>query len=270
MALDTPAVIALWLALFASVLHVPLQGPHYIVVFGSMWLFLILSRSVRAVWNSETESGDPRIVFFNAERWPLLTICPFVLISLVIITATRMSWLEQTGLFILGSLAAVYLVSGLFYFRQTEILAPREIAHSLLGTGLISLFVLVNGIFAPAMVASLLVLLLVLLTLGFWTSSVLEWNTRIKSKKPFAPRLFQRDVKAAWISSGVALLALALAPMPVNADFAPILIAVAAAAVNLFLLAHFGHLVDGLSARCLSRILLLTPVVPLALIWSGL
>ena len=60
MALDTPAVIALWLALFASVLHVPLQGPHYIVVFGSMWLFLILSRSVRAVWNSETESGEDK------------------------------------------------------------------------------------------------------------------------------------------------------------------------------------------------------------------
>ncbi len=270
MALDTPAVIAVWLALFAHILHVPLHGPHYMVVFGSMWLFLILNRSVRAVWNANLESGDPRIGFFNAERWPLLTICPFVLISLVIITATRMTWLEQTGLFMLGSLAAIYLVCGLFYFRHIEILAPREIAHALFGTGLISLFVLVNGVFAPAMVASLLVLLLVLLTLGFWTSSVLEWNARLKARKPFAPRLFQRNLKSAWISAGVALLALALAPMPVNADFAPILIAVAAAAVNLFLLAQFGHLVDGLSARCLSRILLLTPVVPLALIWSGL
>ena len=269
LAFDTPAVTALWLALFAEVLHVPLEGPHYMVVFGAVWLFLIFNRSVRALWNGNSESGDPRIVFFNTERWPLLTLSPFVLISLVIIAATRMSWLEQAGLFLVGACAAVYLVCGLFYFQRTESLLPREIAHALFTTSLVALFVLVNGVFPPATVASLLVLLLVLLGLCFWVSSLLEWKAQIRSAKPLAPRLFQTDLKAAWISGAVALLALALTPVEVNHPIAPVLIAVAAAAANLFLLAQFGHLLNGLTARCLSRLFLLTPIIPLGLSWAG-
>ena len=269
MALDTPAVTALWLALFAQVLYVPLEGPHYMVVFGAVWLFLIFNRSVRALWNEHNESGDPRIVFFNAERWPLLTLSPFVLISLIIIAATRMSWLEQAGLFFLGACAAVYLVCGLFYLQRSELLLPREIAHALFTTSLVALFVLVNGVFPPATVASLLVLLLVLLGLCFWVSSLLEWKARIRSVKPLSPRLFQTDLKAAWISGAVALLALALSSIEVNHTVAPILIAVAAAAANLFLLAQFGHLLNGITARCLSRLLILTPIIPLGLSWAG-
>lgn len=260
----------LWLGLFAQVLYVPLAAPHYMVTAGACWLFLALSRSIRTARNSASDTNDPRTRFFRAERWPLLTITPFVLLSIVIMAVNRLRWLEQTGLFVLAALALLYLVCSAFYFRETERLFPREIVSALLSGSLIALFVLANGIFPPQMVGSLLVLLVVLFVLCFWTSSILEWRDRVKESKPFSLHLLRTELKVAWISAFVALLALGLAPLDVNAPFAAIFVAIAAAAANLALLARYGELISGIHARCLSRLMLFTPLIPLALAWAGL
>ncbi len=267
--MDTPAITVLWLALFAHVLYVPLEAPHYLIMAGSTWLFVALSRSIRTSQNTTPELGDPRVHFFRAERWPLLTVSPFVLASVVIIAVNRLRWTEQMGLYFLAGAGAVYLVCSAFYHRETDSILPREIAYSLFAGGLASLFLLANGIFPPSFVSGIIVLLVVLLILAFWTSSTLEWATRIKDRKPFPLRIPLVELKVTWLNGFVALLAIALAPLAINVPLAPIFIAIAAAATNLCLLAWFGRVISGISARSASRLMLLTPLVPLGLAWSG-
>jgi len=269
LALDTPGVTVLWLALFAQALYVPLEAPHFLITAGGGWLFLALSRSIRAAQDTARDLNDPRVHFFRAERWPLLTVTPFVLLSVVIIAANRLRWLEQMGLLPLAGFAAMYLVSCAFYHRRTEELLPREIAYSLFAGGIVSVFLLANGIFPPVHVTTLLVLLVVLLILAFWTSSDFEWRDRAKHAKPFVLRVPRLELSAIRVNGFVALLAIALAPLSANAPFAPVFIAIAAAAANLCLLAYFGDVLSGISARCVSRLMLLTPLVPLGFAWSG-
>ncbi len=269
LALDTAAVTVLWLALLGEVLYVPLEAPHFLITAGSAWLFLALSRSIRAALETAPDLDDPRVRFFRAERWPLLTIAPFVLFSVLIMAVYRLRWVELTGLFGLGSLAILYLVCSAFYHRETERVLPREIAYSLFAGGIFSVFLLANGIFPPREVLPLLVLLVVLFILTFWTSSDFEWRGRAKESKPFLLRLPRLDLRATWVNGFLAILALSLTPVSVNAPFVPILIAIAAAAVNLFLLARFGDALSVLSARCASRLVLLTPIVPLGLAWTS-
>ncbi len=269
LALDTPAITVLWLALFACALYAPLEAPHFLITAGATWLFLAISRSIRAAQDSAADLNDPRIQFFRAERWPLLTVAPFVFLSILIMAVYRLRWLELAGLSALGSLALIYLLCSGFYHRAVEHVLPREIAFSLFAGGTAAVFLLGNGIFPPLHVATLLVLLVVLLILALWTSSTFEWQTRAKAIKPFSLRVPHLELKATWVNGFVALLAIGLAPLGVNAPFSPVYIAIAAAATNLSLLAWFGDALSGISARCLSRLMLLTPIVPLGFAWVG-
>lgn len=261
LSIDAPAVSIAWLVLLAGCLRVDLGWADVFVLGASVWLAYAADRFIEGWRLAPEDVRTPRHRFYQRWRGPVAVVWTAVLIADLVVAVTSLTRTEWMVGWALTAAVATYLLSHQFLHRTSRWRVPKEICVAGLLTGGIAVF-LVESTPLDALMPPL-----VLFGALCFVNCVLisSWERDVdRSHQQSSLALNARQ--SAWIGWAPWLLALVAA---IAATSVPVRTIASCTAASALLLAAIDHLQPRMGwrpARVLADLVLLTPVVPLALL----
>jgi hypothetical protein len=261
LSIDAPAVSVAWLALLGRSLRVDLGWPDLFVLGSSVWLAYAADRFIEGWRLAPEDVRTPRHRFYQRWRGPVAGVWIVVLIVDLAVAVTRLTRTEWLVGWALTAAVATYLLSHQFLHRTSRWRVPKEICVAALLTGGAAVFLV--GSTPPGTLLASLTLFAVLCFVNCVLIS--SWERDIdrshqQSSLALDPRHASWIPWAPWLLAAVGVVAAASAPIRTIA---------ACTTASALLLAAIDHLQPRLGwrpARVLADLVLLTPLVPLALL----
>lgn len=258
--LNQPALVVLWLLLFAQTFHVWLGLYHYATAAALAWMFVATERWLfffRLRANAEEETAA-----LSEQRAAMIRICLLLIVGLVLVAGLRASPRETGGILIWSSLGGGYLLALRLYPATMSEILPREMALAIYLAGTVVLFVWAGAVFAPNEV--LLPGFLLVLLLFYYFSLLVTWS-RPWVPAPITGALFDgplgigfRTIPVVLIAAGV-LLAVS---MPLVAGDT-LLMTIGVSVLILVMLDIWKKFLSAAAARIFADVAMLTPMLPL-------
>lgn len=266
-ALNLPVMAVVWQALFARTFFIDLAAYHYfstlglvwLVIAGERWLFHFRLRpSILPQLGSAADMKE--------QREMMLRLAWIVALALTAVALFRYNSRETAGILILSSAGGGYLLAMARSSDTSAELLPRELVLSGLVTAAAVLFIWANTAFPPMRL--LLPALLFLLLLFYYFCLIGQWSVSLLPAPQGVPLLqtsvgpLYRTLPLTMIFTGAAM---ALVTRTMAGD--PLLLALGVSAILLLLLEYWAPKLSALQARLFADLALLTPLVPLLLLF---
>ncbi len=261
LSMDAPAVSVAWLALLATRLEVELGWPDLFVLGASVWLAYAADRFIEG-WRLASEHvRTPRHRFYQRWRGPVAVVWLAVLITDLGVAATRLTRTEWMVGWTLTAAVATYLLSHQFLHRTSRWRVPKEICVAGLLTGGAAVF-LVGSTSLSVLVPSLTLFAALCFVNCVLISS---WECDVDRSHQQSSLALDGGQTwwihwAPWLLAAVGIVAAASDPLRTIAA------CTAASALLLAVIDHVQPRIGWPPARVLADLVLLTPIVPLALL----
>jgi hypothetical protein len=258
---DAPVVSVTWLALLGRRLQVDLGWPEMFVLGASVWLAYAADRFIEGWRVAPEDVRTPRHRFYQQWRVPVAVVWVVVLAADLIVAGTKLTrteWLVGWGL---TAAVATYLLSHQFLHRTSRWRVPKEICVAGLLTGGTAVF-LVGSTPPDTLVPSLTLFA----ALCFVNCVLISWWERDVDRAHQQSSLALDNSQTAWIPWAPWLLAAVGIVAAASVPLRTVAVCTAASALLLAIIDRLEPRMGWGPARVLADLVLLTPLVPLALI----
>lgn len=261
LSLDAPVVSIAWLALLGRCLGVGLGWPDVFVLGASVWLAYAADRFIEGWRLPPDDVRTPRHRFYQLRRGPVAVVWLAVLIADVGVAASKLSRTEWVVGWALTAAVATYLISHQFLHRTSPWRVPKEICVAGLLTGGAAVF-LVDS----ARPRALILPLMLFAALCFANCVLISAWEREIDRAHQQSSLALANGQTAWIHWTPWVLAAVGVVAAASVQIRTVAACTAASALLLAVVDSVQPQIGWPPARVLADLVLLTPLVPLALI----